>query len=103
LDLKLPVQAVSITTKGVSKKLLHVQVYSIQQYVIPTGYSASSINKTDLHDLVEILLKVALIPINQSKANLQAQYFVKSLLYPVDVEDYTMICQIPAMYSTGGL
>jgi hypothetical protein len=39
LDLKLSVQAVSITTKGVSKKLVHVQVYSIQQYVISTGYS----------------------------------------------------------------
>jgi hypothetical protein len=49
----------------------HLEVYSIQQYVIKfvsvlrqvggfLGYSVISTNKTDRHDITEILLKVAL-------------------------------------------
>jgi len=34
LDLQLPVQSVSITTKVVSSKPVHGEVYSIQHYVI---------------------------------------------------------------------
>jgi hypothetical protein len=47
----------------------HVKVYSIQHYVIKWFSLAtlvSSINKTDRHDITEILLKVALNTINQS-------------------------------------
>ena len=55
----------------------HGEVYSIQHYVInfsqwlvtgrwiPQGTPLSSTNKTDSHDITEILLKVALNTINQ--------------------------------------
>ena len=65
------VQSVSITTKVVSSNLVHGDLYSIQHYVISLsvtltgqwfspGIPVSSTNKTDCHDLTEILLKVAL-------------------------------------------
>jgi hypothetical protein len=65
LDIKLPVQSVSITNKVVSSNPVHGEVYSIQQYVIKfvsdlgqlydfLRYSVSS-NKTDCHDISEIL------------------------------------------------
>jgi hypothetical protein len=54
-------------------------VYSIQYYVIKfvsdlrqwfsPGTPVSSANKTDIHDVTEILLKVALNTINQIKSN----------------------------------
>jgi len=68
----LPVQSVPITTKVLSLNLTHDEVYSIQHYVIKfvsnfvagqwysLGTALSSTNKTDCHDLTEILLKVAL-------------------------------------------
>jgi len=55
------------------------EVYSIQHYVIKFvsdlrqvgwfshGTPVTSTNKTDLHDITEILLKVALSTINQTK------------------------------------
>ena len=61
-----------ITTEGVSSNLVHGEVYSIQHYVIKfvsdfaadrwfsAGTPVSSTNKTDCHDIDEILLKVAL-------------------------------------------
>ena len=75
LDLQLPVQSVSITTKVVSSYPVHGEVYSIQHYVIRVvcylwqvggflGYTISSTNKTDRHYITEILLKVALNTIN---------------------------------------
>ena len=57
---------------------IHGEVYSIQQYVIKfvsdlrqvssffPGTPASSINKTDHHDIAELLLKVALNTITQN-------------------------------------
>jgi len=65
LYLKLPVQSVPITTSVVILNPAHDKVYSIQHYVISLsviwGKSAvSSTNKTDHHDITEILLKVAL-------------------------------------------
>jgi hypothetical protein len=70
LDLQLPMQSVHITTKVVSLNATHGEVYSIQHYVIKfvndsraAGWwfsLVSSTNKTDLHDITEILLKVAL-------------------------------------------
>jgi hypothetical protein len=76
------VQSVTITTKVVSLNPIHGEVYSIQHYhdyVIKfvsdfqqvcgfsLGNPVSSTNKTDHHDIPEILLKVALSIINQPK------------------------------------
>ena len=77
LDLQLPVQSVPITTKVVSSNPVQGEVYSIQQQVIKfvsdiaTGQwffpctLVSSTNKTDCHNITEILLEVALNTINQ--------------------------------------
>ena len=64
-------QSVPITTEFVGSNPVHGEVYSIQHYVIKfvsdmhaTGRWFSdpvfSTNKTDRHDITEILLKVAL-------------------------------------------
>ena len=65
-------QSVPITTKAVSSNPTHGEVYSIQHYVIKfvsdlpqvccflKGTPVSSTNKTERHDITEILLKVAL-------------------------------------------
>jgi hypothetical protein len=70
-----------ITTKVVWSNLVHGEMYSIQHYVIKyakdlrqVGYferdtPVSSANKTDRHDIAEILLKVALNNIHQTKPN----------------------------------
>ena len=71
VGLKLPVQSVPIIIKVVSSNPVHDQVNKMQYYVIKflsdltdpwfsQGTSVSSTNKTDRHDNVEILLKVAL-------------------------------------------
>ena len=72
-------QLVSITTKVVSSKPVHDELYSIQDYVIKfvsdirqvggfsPGTPVSSTNKPDHHDIIEILLKVVLNTINQTK------------------------------------
>ena len=64
-------QSVPITTKNVCSNLAHDEVYSIQHYVIKfvgdlrqvggfPGIPISSTNKTEHHDIAEIMLKVAL-------------------------------------------
>ena len=62
-------QSVPITTNVVSSNPAHGEVYSLQYCVIKfvsdfrqfsPGISVSSTNKTDHHDITEILLKVAL-------------------------------------------
>ena len=78
LDLQLPIckRCRSITTKVVSSKPVHGEVYSIQhcdkacQWLAigrsySPGTSVSSTNKTNRHYITEILLKVALNNINQ--------------------------------------
>ena len=73
MDLQLPMQSVPITTNVLNSNSAHDEVYSIQHYVIKFvsdlrqvgGFlrvlsPVSSINKTDHHDITEILLKVAL-------------------------------------------
>jgi hypothetical protein len=66
---------VYITAKVVSSNPVHVEVYSIQHYMIAfvgdlrqisglSGTPVSSTNKTDNHDITDILLKVALNTIN---------------------------------------
>ena len=68
-------QSVPITTNVASSNHIHGEVYSIQHYVIKfvsdLKFAASqwfslvcSANKTDRHDIIEILLKVALNTIN---------------------------------------
>ena len=61
-------QLVPITTKYVSSNPTHGEVYLIQHYVIMDwfypGTPVSSTNKTDRHDIAEILLNVALNTIN---------------------------------------
>ena len=69
LDLQLHVQSVPITTKVVSSNPVHGEVYSIQHYLIKfvrfsPGTLVSCTNKTDRHDITEILLKVSLSTIN---------------------------------------
>ena len=80
LDLQLPAQLVSITTKVVSMDPAHGEVYLIQHYVIKSvtyersmfcSDTVSSTNKTDLHDITEILLKVALSTITLTLSNLR--------------------------------
>jgi hypothetical protein len=59
--------------EDVSSNPVHGEVYSIQHYMIKfatgrwfsPGTPVSSTNKTDLHDITEVLLKVALNTINQ--------------------------------------
>ena len=77
-DLQLPMQSVHITTKAVSSNSVHDEVHSIQHYVIKFVSSLQQVggflwvfrfsptNKTDHHDIAEILLKVALNTINQT-------------------------------------
>jgi hypothetical protein len=71
-------QSVPITTKAVSLNPVHGEVYSIQHYLIKfvsdlrqvsvsPGTPISSTNKTDCQDITEILLKVVLNTINQTK------------------------------------
>ena len=78
LDLQLLVQSVPIITNVIISNPAHGEVYSIQQYVIKfvsdmrevdgflrilrfsLGSPVFSANKTDFHDITEILLKVAL-------------------------------------------
>ena len=88
LDLQLPVQWVSITTKVVSLNPTPGEVYSIQHYVIKfvsdlrqvsdflRGTAVYSTNKTDCHDIIEILLQVALNTITKT---LTAQIFVQHI------------------------
>jgi hypothetical protein len=66
LDLQLPVQSVHITTDIVSLNLDQGKVYNIMWLSLSVTcdrsmvFSRSSTNKTDCHDITEILLKVAL-------------------------------------------
>ena len=68
IELQLPRQSVPITTNVVSSIPAYGEAYSIKHYMIKFfQYFGSSTNKTDRHDIAEILLKVALntiTPIN---------------------------------------
>ena len=71
--------------------VIHGELYSIQHCVIkfisdlPPGTPVSFINKTDRHDITEILLKVSLNSINQSKPN---QHFVQYIEIDMKVNCY---------------
>ena len=65
LALQLPMQSVPITNKAGSSNPAHGEVYSIQHYVIKfigdlRQVDGFSTNKTDRHNITDILLKVAL-------------------------------------------
>ena len=78
LDLQLPVL---ITSEIVNMNPVHGEVYSIQHYVIKFvsdlqqvgGFllvlPVSSTNKTNCHNIIEIMLKVALNMINKQNKN----------------------------------
>ena len=63
LNLKLPMQSVPITTNVVSLNPAHDEVYSIQHYVIKLVSDLRQIGGFLCHDILEILLKVALTTI----------------------------------------
>ena len=65
LALQLPMHSVPITNKAGSSNPAHGEVYSIQHYVIKfigdlRQVDGFSTNKTDRHNITDILLKVAL-------------------------------------------
>ena len=78
MDLQVPMPSVPITTKVVNSNHVHGELYPIQHYVMKfvsdlwqvgdfsPGTPVSSTNKTDRHDITEILLK-ALSTIKQTK------------------------------------
>ena len=59
---QLTMQSVTITTHVASSNLANGEMYTIQHYVIKFSvvFSWCSTNKSDLHDIIEILKKVAL-------------------------------------------
>jgi len=74
------VQLVPFTNKVVSSNPVYGEVYSIQHYVIKfvsdllqvggsPGPPVSSTNKTDCHDITDILLKVVLNSTNKPNHN----------------------------------
>jgi len=79
------VQSVRIITRVVSSNPIHGKVYLVQHYVITfvsdlrqvdlcsPGTLVSSTNKTDIHDITEILLKMALSTLSQ--LNQPGKYF----------------------------
>jgi hypothetical protein len=67
LQLDLPVESVPITTDFVSSNPIPGEVYLIQHYVIKFA------NKTDRHDIPEILLKVTLNTIKTTKSDLNRE------------------------------
>jgi hypothetical protein len=79
LELQLPEKSVSITTNGVSSNPDHGEVYSIQHYVIKLVSDLRQVsgfltNKTDRHDMTDILLKVDL---NNTTLTLNMYYLAR--------------------------
>ena len=66
MDLQVPMPSVPITTKVVNSNHVHGELYPIQHYVMKfvgdfsPGTPVSSTNKSDFHNIAEILLKVVL-------------------------------------------
>ena len=65
LDLQLSVQSVPITINVVSSNLVHHEVYSMQQYMIKFVSNLRQVG--GFLNITEILFKVVLITINQTK------------------------------------
>ena len=93
MDFQLPVQSVPITTNVVSSKPAHVEVSSIQHYVIAFvsdlrqcrwfshDTPVTTTNKTDCHDITEALLKVALNIIDTANILFSYLYLIFHILY----------------------
>jgi hypothetical protein len=91
------------------------EMYSIQHYVIvcqwlvtgrlfSTGTTVPSINKTDRHDITEILLKVALSTIHNLNLNFNLEegymnfcHWIDSSVFFSFVKGKNMFCLIPVM------
>jgi hypothetical protein len=95
LDLQLHVQSVPITTINVVRSnLLNGEVYSIQHYVINLSvtcnrsvvFSGFPNNKTDCHDITEILLKVALNIITLTTRLTPLTYWIQVLIHTSSVK-----------------
>ena len=72
MDIQLPVQSVPITTIDVRSNPIHAEVYSIQQisgFIRVLRFPPP--NKTDRHDITEIVLKMALNTITNHKPEYQ--------------------------------
>ena len=100
LDIQIPVQSVPINNKVVSSNPAHGDVYSIQIYMIEVcqwlatgwwfspGTPVSSSNKTDHHDINEILLKVALNTIAPSHLFLLHKILTDLMMKPYNIGTY---------------
>jgi hypothetical protein len=66
------------------------------------GTPAYSTNKTDSHDITEILLKVTLNIINQTKPNLNVAYLAKTQQIPIslwfDQTNYVCLTSLNTMF-----
>jgi hypothetical protein len=89
---------VSITTKVVSSNPVHDEVYSIQYYVIKFVIYLRQVGgflrfpppiKLTRHDIAEILLKVALNTINQTKPTYYLLYLIDLLF--VDKDHHVLV------------
>ena len=71
------VKSVTITTKVLSLNPIHGDVYSTRYNIMwfSPVISVSSTNKTDRHDITEILLKVALNTIQHKTNLIEITYF----------------------------
>ena len=81
-------ESVPITTKVVSSNPAHGEVFSIQHYMSVTAAgrrfspatSVSSPNKTERHNIAEILLKVALSTTPLTQSNNIGLYYTKPVV-----------------------
>jgi hypothetical protein len=74
VDLQLPIQSVPITTYVVSLNLDHYVIKFVTGRWFSLGPPVSSTNKTDLHDIADILLKGALDTIKQTNKHKPYHY-----------------------------
>ena len=90
VGLILHVQSVPITTSVVSSNLVHGEVHSTQHCDRSVVFST---NKTDYHDMTDILLKVALNTIHHQFDHLTFWYFQTVLtLFIADIRH--IVCNI---------
>jgi len=91
LDLQLHVHSMPITAKVVSSNPFHDEMYSTLCYKVcqwlatgrwfSPGTPVSSTNKTDRHDITEIVLKVALNTTKQTIHRIQYTIYIKLYLH----------------------
>ena len=96
-------QSVPITTKYVISNPVHGEVYSIQHYVMKFvsdlrqvgGFlwvlRVSSTNKTCRHDIIEILLRVALNTINRLNQPIKNALILNIIIYSMRVSEMIIL------------